>query len=64
MDFGSFVDIGLHDDGLVHKSKIDKGHNVSPYEYMSVGDIVDVYVYDVDLKKGKVALSLFPNDSY
>lgn len=64
VDFGSFVDIGLHDDGLVHKSKIDKGHNVSPYEYMSVGDIVDVYVYDVDLKKGKVALSLFPNDSY
>ena len=60
VDFGAFVDIGLHDDGLVHKSKIDnKQRNVSPYEYLEVGDIIDVYVADIDKDRNRVALSLF-----
>ena len=62
VDFGAFVDIGLHDDGLVHKSKMIKGQNVSPYEMMAVGDIVEVYVADIDLNRAKVALSLYPID--
>lgn len=62
VDFGAFVDIGLHDDGLVHKSKLIKGQSASPYDVLAVGDIVDVYVFDIDQKRAKVALSLFPKD--
>lgn len=62
VDFGAFVDIGLHDDGLIHKSKFIKGQSVSPYEQVQVGDIIDVFVYDVDTKKGKVALSMFEKE--
>ena len=59
VDFGAFVDIGLHDDGLIHKSKIAKDKNISPYDYLEVGEIVDVYVVDIDLERHRVALSLF-----
>ena len=60
VDFGAFIDIGLHDDGLVHKSKIDpKQRNISPYDYLEVGDIIDVYVADIDKDRNRVALSLF-----
>ena len=60
VDFGAFVDIGLHDDGLVHKSKItNKQRNVSPYDYLEVGDIIDVYVFEIDKERNRVALSLY-----
>lgn len=58
--FGAFVDIGLHDDGLVHISKMAKTFVKAPKEVVNVGDIVTVYVCDVDKDKQKVALSLIP----
>ena len=58
--FGAFVDIGLHDDGLVHISKMAKTFVKDPKEVVNVGDIVTVYVCDVDKGKQKVALSLIP----
>lgn len=59
VDFGAFVDIGLHDDGLVHKSKISKQRNISPYDYLEVGDIIDVYVIEIDKERNRVSLSLY-----
>lgn len=59
VDFGAFIDIGLHNDGLVHISKISKGYVKHPSDYLSVGDIVKVYVHDIDLEKEKVSLSMF-----
>lgn len=58
--FGAFVDIGLHDDGLVHISKMAKTFVKDPKEVVNVDDIVTVYVCDVDKDKQKVALSLIP----
>lgn len=58
VDFGAFVDIGLHDDGLVHISKMSKERIGHPSEVLAVGDIIDVYVADIDLKRNKVQLSL------
>ena len=59
VDFGAFVDIGLHNDGLIHISKISKNFIKHPSEVLSVGDIVDVYVIDINKEKEKVSLSLF-----
>jgi len=59
IDFGAFVDIGLHNDGLVHISKMSKNYIKHPSEILSVGDIITVYVIDIDKEKEKVALSLF-----
>lgn len=56
--FGAFVDIGLHDDGLVHISKMSKSFVKSTSDIVSVGDIVTVYVCGIDLEKEKVQLSL------
>ena len=56
--FGAFIDIGLHDDGLVHISKMSKSFVKNPNDIVNVGDIVKCYVIDVDLNKGKVQLSL------
>ena len=56
--FGAFIDIGLHDDGLVHISKMSKSFVKNPNDIVNVGDIVKCYVHDVDLEKGKVQLSL------
>jgi len=56
--FGAFVDIGLHDDGLVHISKMSKEYVKNPNDIVSVGDIVTVYVCGIDLEKEKVQLSL------
>ncbi len=56
--FGAFVDIGLHDDGLVHVSKMSKSFVKNPNDILSVGDIVTVYVCGIDLEKEKVQLSL------
>ena len=56
--FGAFVDIGLHDDGLIHISKMSKSFVKNPNDILSVGDIVTVYVCGIDLEKEKVQLSL------
>ena len=56
--FGAFIDIGLHDDGLVHISKMSKSFVKNPNDILSVGDIVTVYVCGIDLEKEKVQLSL------
>ena len=60
IDFGAFIDIGLHNDGLVHISKMTDKYIKHPSEVVKVGDIVDCYVIDVSLEKGKVSLSLIP----
>ena len=57
--FGAFVDIGLHDDGLVHISKMSKSYVKHPSEILKVGDIITVYVCGIDKEKGRVNLSLF-----
>lgn len=62
VDFGAFVDIGLHDDGLVHISHMSMNRIKHPSEIVSVGDIVTVYIYDVDEERGRVQLSLLPLD--
>ncbi|MBQ8891258.1 MAG: RNA-binding transcriptional accessory protein [Bacilli bacterium] len=59
IDFGAFVDIGLHNDGLVHISKMSKNFIKHPSEVLQVGDIIDVYVIDINKEKEKVSLSLF-----
>ncbi len=62
VDFGAFVDIGLHDDGLVHISRMSLKRISHPSQVVSVADIVKVYVYEVDEAKGRVSLSLLPLD--
>lgn len=58
VDFGVFIDIGLHNDGLAHISKLTKKYIKHPSEVLSVGDIVDCYVIDINKEKEKVSLSL------
>ena len=58
IDFGVFVDIGVHQDGLVHISQISNKYIKHPSEVLSVGDIVDVVVLSVDEKKGRISLSM------
>ena len=55
--FGAFVDIGLHDDGLVHISKMSKSYVKHPSEILKVGDIITVYVIGIDKEKGRLILS-------
>ena len=63
VDFGAFIDIGLHGDGLVHISKITNKYIKHPSEVLSVGDIVTCYVIDINKEKEKVSLSLIdPNN--
>ena len=62
VDFGAFIDIGLHSDGLVHISKITNKYIKHPSEVLSVGDIVSCYVIDIKKDTEKVSLSLIdPN---
>ena len=56
--FGAFVDIGLHDDGLIHISKMSKSFVKNPNDILNVGDIIKCYVDGIDLEKQKVQLSL------
>ena len=58
VDFGAFVDIGLHEDGLVHISKITNKYIKHPSEVLSVGDIIDCYVEEIKLDKNKVSLTM------
>ena len=62
VDFGAFIDIGLHEDGLAHISKLTDKYIKHPMEVVSVGDIVTCYVDKIYMDKGKVSLSLInPN---
>lgn len=58
VDFGAFVDIGVHQDGLVHISKMSKRYIKHPLEVVSVGDVVEVTVLDVDIRKKRISLSM------
>ncbi|HDA0957864.1 TPA: RNA-binding transcriptional accessory protein [Staphylococcus aureus] len=58
VDFGAFVDIGVKQDGLVHVSKLSKKFVKNPMDIVSVGDIVDVWVYSIDKNKDKVSLTM------
>ena len=58
IDFGAFVDIGVHQDGLVHISRISERFIRHPSEAVSVGDVVKVWVVDVDMKKKRIALTM------
>ncbi|WP_336883731.1 Tex family protein [Priestia koreensis] len=60
VDFGVFVDVGLKQDGLVHISKLTNRFVKHPLDVVSVGDLVQVWVEDVDVKKGRVALTMLP----
>lgn len=63
VDFGAFVDCGVKDDGLVHISKMSKGYIKHPLDAVSVGQIVKVWVLDVDLKKSRLQLTMIdPNE--
>ena len=58
IDFGAFVDIGVHQDGLVHISEICERYIKHPLEAVSVGDVVDVRVIGIDMKKKRISLSM------
>jgi protein Tex len=58
IDFGAFVDIGVHQDGLVHVSQITERFIKHPLEAVSVGDVVDVQVLAVDLPKKRISLTM------
>ncbi|MEK5376154.1 Tex family protein [Paenibacillus sp. FSL P2-0173] len=60
IDFGAFVDIGIKSDGLVHISQLRSGFVKHPMDVVSVGDNVTVWVLNVDLKKGRVGLTMKP----
>lgn len=58
IDFGAFIDIGVHQDGLVHISQMSNKFIKHPLEVVSVGDVVSVQVMEVDLKKKRIALTM------
>lgn len=60
IDFGAFVDIGVKQDGLVHISKLSQKFVKHPTDIVSVGDVVTVWVEAVDLKKGRISLTMVP----
>jgi uncharacterized protein len=62
VDFGAFIDIGLKEDGLCHISKLAKRYIKHPKDVVSVGDIVKVYVINIDKQRGKVGLSMIKVD--
>ena len=63
IDFGAFIDVGVHQDGLVHVSKITKKYIKHPSEILNVGDIVKVWVLSVDTDKKRISLTMIdPNE--
>jgi uncharacterized protein len=62
IDFGCFVDIGVHEDGLVHISQICSKYIKHPLEAVKVGEVVKVRVLDVDLKRNRISLTMRLND--
>lgn len=63
VDFGAFVDIGVKQDGLVHISKLRKGFVKNPMDVVNVGDVVTIWVEDVDVHKGRIALTMIKGDA-
>lgn len=63
VDFGAFIDIGLHEDGLVHISKMVRRYIKHPSEVLQVGQIVTVYVLNIDHERGKVGLTLLKDQN-
>ena len=57
IDFGCFVDIGVHHDGLLHISEMSDKFVKRPSDLFSVGDVIEVLIKDVDLKKNRIALT-------
>jgi len=57
-DFGAFIDIGVHQDGLVHKSELSNSYVTNPLHFVRSGDVVDVKVLSVDLKRKRISLSM------
>ena len=64
IDFGAFVDIGVHQDGLVHISQLSENYVKHPTDVVSIGDIVQVKIIDVDTKKNRISLSMNFKDYY
>ena len=62
IDFGAFVDIGVHEDGLVHVSQICSRFIKHPLEAVKVGEVVKVKVLEVDLKRNRISLTMRLND--
>lgn len=62
VDFGAFIDVGLKEDGLLHISKIAKHYIKHPKDVLNVGDIVTVYVLNIDLNRGKVGLTMIKDN--
>ena len=62
IDFGVFVDIGVHEDGLVHISQICSKYIKHPLEAVKVGEVVKVRVLDVDVKRSRISLTMRLND--
>ncbi|MET4561252.1 uncharacterized protein ABIA69_002411 [Lysinibacillus parviboronicapiens] len=60
VDFGAFVDIGVKQDGLVHISKLQKKHIKHPLEVVALGDIVTVWVEQIEVNKGRISLTMLP----
>ena len=58
IDFGAFVDIGVHQDGLVHISQITNRYIKHPSDVLKVGDIVTVWVLNVDVDKKRISLTM------
>ena len=59
-DFGCFVDVGVHENGLVHLSKICKHYIKHPMEVVQEGEVVKVWVLEVDGKRGRISLTMIP----
>jgi uncharacterized protein len=58
VDFGALVDVGVKQDGLVHISQMAERRIDTPYDVVSVGDIVEVTVVNVDVERGRIGLSM------
>jgi len=58
VDFGAFVDIGVHQDGLVHISQMGNRRVQHPSDVVRVGDVITAWVLDVDKKKGRISLTM------
>ena len=63
VDFGLFIDVGLHNDGLAHLSKLSRDFVRHPSDLFKVGDVVHCHVIDIDKKNEKVSLSLLEGDT-
>ncbi|QGG53347.1 Tex family protein [Lysinibacillus pakistanensis] len=63
VDFGAFIDIGVKQDGLVHISKLQKKRIKHPLEVVALGDIVTVWVEQIDVKKGRISLTMLPPEN-